>query len=90
MTRANLPETTPARQVPMRDLVLRLHPSDNVAIAKCRIQPGTTLIGETSRSRPQPITVEQTIAPAHKIALQEISQGQPVRRYGQRLSPRPA
>ena len=83
MTRANLPETTPARQVPMRDLVLRLHPSDNVAIAKCRIQPGTTLIRETSRSRPQPITVEQTIAPAHKIALQEISQGQPVRRYGQ-------
>jgi altronate hydrolase len=62
---------------------MHLHPLDNVAIAKSHIPPGTTLLRRTAGSRSLPITVQQPIPPAHKIALQETPRDQPVRRYGQ-------
>ena len=83
MSRVNLPEFAPPDPVPLREFVAHLHPSDNIAIATTHIQPGTILHDESAQSRPQPITVRQLIPPAHKIALQEIPQRQPVRRYGQ-------
>lgn len=64
-------------------MAAHLHPSDNVAIAKSPIQPGTILFRADAPSHSQYITVQQEISPAHKISLQKIRQGQPVRRYGQ-------
>ena len=83
MSRSRAPRFSPAGRMPLHELVVHLHPSDNVAIAKTRLQPGTILFREPIASRPVHISVRQSIPPAHKIALQEIRQGQPVRRYGQ-------
>ena len=83
MSPASLPEPAPSRPDPLRELVVHLHPSDNVAIATTHIRPGTTLLVESAPSHPQPIAVRQPIPPAHKVALQEIPQRRPVRRYGQ-------
>ena len=83
MSSIESPAPVPAGGMPLHELVVHLHPSDNVAIAKARLQPGTILIWEPVASHPVHITVRQTIPPAHKIALHEIRRGQPVRRYGQ-------
>jgi altronate dehydratase len=71
--------------MPLHELVVHLHPSDNVAIAKTPLQPGTTLAWELPGTRPVHISVRQTIPRAHKVALQGIQQGQLVRRYGQAI-----
>ena len=83
MSSIESPAPVPAGGMPLHELVVHLHPSDNVAIAKARLQPGTILIWEPVASHPVHITVRQTVPPAHKIALHEIRRGQPVRRYGQ-------
>ena len=76
------PESASPGPLPLPDLVVHLHPLDNVAIATTHLRPGTILLGEFKPSHPQPITVRQPIPPAHKVALQEIPRRQPVRRYG--------
>jgi altronate hydrolase len=78
-----LPTPSPVGGMPLHERAVHLHPSDNVAIAKIPLQPGTNLFWEPIASRPVHVSVRQPIPPAHKIALQEIRQGQPVRRYGQ-------
>ncbi|NIV38463.1 MAG: altronate dehydratase, partial [Anaerolineae bacterium] len=83
MIQVEPPEPASPVRVPWHELVVRLHPSDNVAIAKSRILPGTTLLTEPVDSHSSPITVRQPIPPAHKLALQEIARGQAVLRYGQ-------
>jgi len=56
--------------------LIRLHPSDNVAIARRPIANGARLTDFD-------ITVSQDIPAAHKVALVEIGEGEVVRRYGQ-------
>jgi altronate hydrolase len=73
----------PSGRMPLHELVVHLHPSDNVAIAKADLQPGTVLIWERTASRPVHILVRRSIPAAHKIALQRIAEGRPVHRYGQ-------
>jgi altronate hydrolase len=53
---------------------IRLHPADNVVIAR------TQLVGGTPVDR---VTVRGLIPPGHKIATSDIAPGQPVRRYNQ-------
>ena len=55
---------------------IRLHPSDNVAVATSRLTPGTRLAREN-------VTVAETIPSGHKIATVLIASGSPVRKYGQ-------
>lgn len=56
--------------------VLRLSPADNVAIARRDLTAGTTL--------PEfGLTLRQPIATGHKLALEPIEAGAPIRRYGQ-------
>ncbi len=57
---------------------LRLHPADEVAVLKRTIKAGTNLISPGFR-----LNVGATIPAGHKIALQAIAEGAPVRRYGQ-------
>lgn len=83
MTRAKCRDAIPSDSIPLGELVVHLHPSDNVAIAKVALQPGTTLSWAPTASRPVRIIVRQLIPAGHKIALLETRTGQPVRRYGQ-------
>jgi altronate hydrolase len=55
---------------------IRIHPADNVVIARRQLLGGTTLDGEG-------VAVSGLIPPGHKIATQAIAAGQPVRRYNQ-------
>ena len=57
-------------------LTIRLHPNDDVVIARSQLVGGTQLIDEN-------VTVAGLIPPGHKVATRAIRTGQPVRRYNQ-------
>jgi len=57
-------------------LVIRLHPADDVVIARAQLVGGTKLLDEN-------ITVSGLVPPGHKVATRAIKAGQPVRRYNQ-------
>ena len=56
--------------------VIRIHPADDVVIARQQLLGGTPIASEG-------ITVSGLIPPGHKIAVRRIAAGQPVRRYNQ-------
>lgn len=56
--------------------VLRLHPNDDVVIARRQLVAGTRLPKEG-------VTVLGLVPPGHKLATRAIGAGQPVRRYNQ-------
>jgi len=55
---------------------IRIHPADNVVIARSQLLGGTVLEGEG-------VTVAGLVPPGHKIATRAIAAGEPVRRYNQ-------
>jgi altronate hydrolase len=55
---------------------IRIHPADNVVIARRQLLGGTVLDGEG-------VTVTGLVPPGHKIATRAIAAGEPVRRYNQ-------
>jgi altronate hydrolase len=55
---------------------IRIHPADDVVIAKQQLIGGTLLEGEG-------VTVAGLIPPGHKVAVRSIRAGAPVRRYNQ-------
>ena len=57
-------------------LVIRIHPADDVVIARHQLVGGTVLASEG-------VTVMGLVPPGHKIAVRAIAQGAPVRRYNQ-------
>ncbi|MEP7183999.1 MAG: altronate dehydratase family protein [Betaproteobacteria bacterium] len=57
-------------------LVIRLHPNDDVVIARSQLVGGTQLIDEK-------VTVAGLVPPGHKIAARAIRAGEPVKRYNQ-------
>ena len=57
-------------------LTIRLHPADDVVIARAQLVGGTTLIDEN-------VTVAGLVPPGHKVATRAIAAGSPVRRYNQ-------
>ena len=56
--------------------VVRLHPNDDVVVARRQLMPGSRVEGET-------VTVAAFIPAGHKMATRQILAGQPVRRYNQ-------
>ncbi len=70
---------TPTGSVPLSQIAVHLNPADNVAIAKAPVSPGVTL----TRPNAPGVSVRQFIASGHKIALDDVAQGEPIRRYGQ-------
>ena len=58
------------------ELTIRLHPEDDVVIARTEIPSGTLIAKEK-------VSVLVTIPAGHKLAVREIAQGKPVRRYNQ-------
>ena len=57
-------------------LTIRLHPSDDVVIARQQLVSGTALLDEK-------LTVSGLIPPGHKVATRAIRAGEPVKRYNQ-------
>jgi len=55
---------------------IRIHPADDVVIARRQLLGGTRLEAEG-------VTVSGLIPPGHKVAVRAIAAGQPVRRYNQ-------
>jgi altronate hydrolase len=58
----------------MSNLFIRLHPSDDVVIARSQLMSGSNVDG---------VAVRGLIPPGHKIATRAIAVGEPVRRYNQ-------
>ena len=58
------------------DLIIKLNPADDVVIARLDISAGTELIKEGVR-------VVVNVPAGHKIAVRDIAEGKPVRRYNQ-------
>ena len=58
------------------DLTIRLHPEDDVVIARVEIPTGTLVTRENVRAI-------VTIPPGHKIAVRAIAKGKPAHRYNQ-------
>jgi altronate hydrolase len=56
--------------------VIRIHPDDDVVIARTQLVGGTALPDEG-------ITVAGLVPPGHKVAVRAVRAGAPVRRYGQ-------
>ena len=59
------------------DITIRLNPADDVVIARVEIPGGTTLPKEGN------VRLAATVPAGHKIAVRDVAQGQPVRRYNQ-------
>ena len=57
-------------------LTIRLHPNDDVVIARTQLVGGTLLAEED-------VTVSGLIPPGHKVATRPIRAGEPVKRYNQ-------
>ncbi len=57
-------------------LTIRLHPQDDVVIARQQLVSGTQLLDEK-------VTVSGLVPPGHKVATRAIRTGEPVRRYNQ-------
>lgn len=59
-------------------VAIQLHESDGVVVLKQSVQAGDTIAKGTRELR-----VVQNVGPGHKLALKEIADGAPVRKYGQ-------
>ena len=57
-------------------LTIRLHPADDVVIARQQLIGGTKLLDED-------VTVAGLVPPGHKVATRAVAAGSPVRRYNQ-------
>src|SRR5262245_58744154 len=62
----------------LEDIAVLLHRADNVAVLKRPVKAGDELIYDSIS-----LKVPQTVPAGHKIALTEIQDSAPVRRYGQ-------
>src|SRR5690349_16764652 len=58
------------------DLTIRLHPADDVVIARVELPAGTLVPKENIRASVR-------VPPGHKIAMRDVAKGQPVHRYNQ-------
>jgi altronate hydrolase len=56
-------------------LTIRLHPADNVVVARMDILPGTAVEGD--------VAAATRVPPGHKILTRAVKQGEPLRKYNQ-------
>ncbi len=73
-------DSSPQGVVPLAQVAIRLHPADDVAIAKTALQVGTQLDPGGGSA---PVAVRQFIIGGHKVALRALGVGDPIHRYGQ-------
>ncbi len=71
------------KPVELNEVAVLLHPEDNVAIARVPLNRGVQLrLLATATGNSEIVEVTQRISSGHKVALQEIAEGQPILRYG--------
>ncbi|SVD11567.1 uncharacterized protein METZ01_LOCUS364421, partial [marine metagenome] len=68
----------PMSSIELDSVVLRLREGDHVGVLKKSIKAGTELVDSDGT-----MTAPVTIPAGHKIALQPVANGEPVRKYGQ-------
>ena len=56
-------------------LTIRLHPADNVVVARMDILPGTAIEGD--------VAAATRVPPGHKILTRAVKAGEPLRKYNQ-------
>ena len=61
--------------------LIRIHPSDNVAVALADLPQGTTVTVDGVE-----VTAAEAITRGHKIALQDIAAGEPIVKYGNTIA----
>ncbi len=66
----------------MKDNILIIHPRDNVAVALRALKAGETAVARGGQGFP----VLEEIPPSHKIALQDISSGEEIIKYGETVA----
>ncbi|HWL80542.1 MAG TPA: altronate dehydratase family protein [Roseomonas sp.] len=54
--------------------VIRLHPNDNVVVARIPVEPGTSIPGEN-------ILAREAVQPGYKIATRHLRKGEPILKY---------
>ena len=69
----------PNTALPLEQLAIRLHPTDDVAIARRHLPVGQGCLLPDGAS----LTLAQLVPAGHKLALRQIEPGEPIRRYGQ-------
>jgi altronate hydrolase len=67
-----------AEVLPLDAVAVRLHPDDDVAIAKVPLPPGMRVAGPEGK-----FEVHRLVGIGHKVALRHVKADAPVRRYGQ-------
>jgi altronate hydrolase len=75
MSAATLPEAGAAPPA------IRIHPADDVVVARRQLLGGTVLAGEGEGGAD--VVVSGLVPPGHKVAVRAVAAGAPVRRYGQ-------
>ena len=75
----NLVSPADSPVMPFEQAAIRLHPDDDIAVAKVNLAAGQILTTSGGAST----VVQQTIPSGHKLALRAIAAGEPLRRYGQ-------
>ncbi|HNS52501.1 MAG TPA: altronate dehydratase family protein [Anaerolineae bacterium] len=75
---ASHPEAWESNSRPLSAVALRLHPADDVAIARHDLPAGLVLTQEVGA----PITLPRPVPAGHKMALVPVVAGRPLRRYG--------
>ena len=79
-----LADSLPQGRMPLEQAAICLHPDDDVAIAKAALSAGAILErGKDGALALATVSIQQFIPGGHKIALRDLNQGEPVRRYGQ-------
>lgn len=74
-------DVAPRQAVALDDVAIRLHPEDDVAIAKTHLPVG--MIVRLASEAHTTAELSRLIPSGHKLALRSIAAGDPVRRYGQ-------
>ncbi len=68
---------------PLHQVALRLHPDDEIVIARTTLKEGTVLLLDDEDEAAMILVVRQTVPAGHKLAVRHIAPGAEVHRYGQ-------
>ena len=76
LSKGRVPMATTQEETTMTaPLTIRLHPTDNVVVARMDILPGTKVEGE--------VAAATRVPPGHKILTRAVKKGEPLRKYNQ-------
>ena len=69
--------------IPLHQVALRLHPDDEVVIARTTLESGTVLLLDGGAEDTTTLVVRQKVPAGHKLAVRYVAPGAALHRYGQ-------